>query len=369
MRTLRIAGLLVGGLVLALAGFWTWAQSGTVAQGDLAQVKSYEAEGAAPGDTVRVATYNIGYLSGMTNNEPVERPRSLFSENMNEAVALLDRLDADVIGLQEIDFRAQRSYDVQQLDTLAQRLGYPVAAQAVNWDVRYLPFPYGMPSVHFGRVVSGQAVLSRYPIESHDRVVLAKTSRPFVTRALYLDRLAQVVEVRIGERRVAIVNVHLEAFETETRQAQADEVRALVASLIDDGRPVLLIGDFNAVVPASLDAMSAAERQAFSGDDTMSRMLAGLNLRAALPDSAYNRGMDAVGTYPADAPSRTIDHIYYTPGSLREVNYDVTCGDETPPSDHCAVTAELVLQPASGADATASRSATRSKDLSFVAGR
>ena len=347
MRTLRIAGISLGVLVLSLAAFWFWAQSGTVSDGDLARVKTYEADVGAPADTVRVATYNIGYLSGMTNNEPVERSRSLFSENMDEAVALLDRLDADVVGLQEIDFRAQRSYDVQQLDTLARRLGYPEAAQAVNWDVRYLPFPYGMPSVHFGRVVSGQAVLSRYPVASHERVVLAKTSRPFITRALYLDRLAQVVEVEIGERQVAIVNVHLEAFETETRQAQADEVRTLVSSMIDDGRPVLLIGDFNAVVPASIDAMPAAERQAFSGDDTMARLLDGLNLRPALPDSAYNRGMEAVGTYPADAPSRTIDHVYYTPGSARSVGYDVACGDESPPSDHCAVAMEFVLTPAS----------------------
>jgi hypothetical protein len=106
--------------------------------------------------------------------------------------------------------------------------------------------------------------------------------------------------------------------------------------------------------------MSQSERQAFAGDDTMPRLLEGLGLRPALPDSAYDRGMEAVGTYPADAPSRTIDHVYYTPGTIRPIRYDVACGDATPPSDHCAVAMEAVLAPPSGSRAARrDRSAAR----------
>ena len=99
--------------------------------------------------------------------------------------------------------------------------------------------PYWPPSAHFGRILSGQAVLSRYPIAKNDRIVLEKVaSNPFYYNAVYLDRLAQVTEVQVGGQSVILINLHLEAFDNPTRLEQTKVVKDLAARYAQD-YPVL----------------------------------------------------------------------------------------------------------------------------------
>lgn len=341
-RALRATALILLVLLLGLVVFFFWGSGGTLPEEALATTTTYPAAPAPPRDTLTVMTYNIGYLSGMTNNEPVERTRALYADNMDEAAQLLRDMSPHIVGFQEIDFGAARSFYVHQLDTLARRLGYAASATAVNWNERYVPFPYHWnPAIHFGRVLSGQAVLSRYPIRMHERIELARTSRPFWSDAFYLDRLAQVVEVDVGTDTLVVINVHLEAFEEATREEQAREVRAVFERYVD--RPVLLIGDFNSVHPGAMDALPPAERSAFADDETLRLLLENTSLRSALPDSAYAAPTAQIGTYPTNAPARKIDHIFYTPGRLEALHAYVA---ETPglPSDHRPVVMRFVLR-------------------------
>lgn len=308
----------------------------------MATTTRYDAPFAPPSDTLTVVTYNIGYLSGLTNNEPVPRTRALFAENMDAATTLLQDADADLIGFQEIDLGAARSYAVHQLDTLAQRLGYPASATAVNWDKRYLPFPYHWnPAMHFGRVLSGQAVLSRRPIVGHRRIELARTSRPVWSDIFYLDRLAQIVHVDWGADTLAVLNVHLEAFEEATREAQAVKVNALYRN--EAARhPTLLIGDVNSVLPRHQSALPPPDRAAFADDATLANLLQNTGLQPALPDALP----DALpGTFPADAPRRMIDHIFYNPAHFKLLDARIVGGGATPPSDHRALVARFVRRP------------------------
>jgi endonuclease/exonuclease/phosphatase family metal-dependent hydrolase len=310
--------------------FVLWASSGRLAEEDLAQVRTYApAPDTTAPDTLTVTTYNIGYLSGMTNNEPVVRPDSLFAANMDQSVRFLREVRPDILGLQEIDFGGARVGHVHQLDTLATRLEYPAAAQAVNWDERYLPFPYGRPAVHFGRTLSGQAVLSRLPIQRHTRNVLPRPPQPFYRSIFYLDRLAQVAVVDLGGRPLVLINVHLEAFQVGTREAQARLVNALYRRLADSDIPTLLLGDFNSQLRRPEEA---------SQDETMRLLLDDTALRPAVTSSPGDAGH---ATYPADAPTRRIDYIFYPPRFFKSVGAQRWCGAPTPPSDHCAVTARL----------------------------
>ena len=335
-RALRILGLVVGGLVLGLAGVFFWASSGALSDDELAQVRTYTAQpDTTRPDTLTVTTYNIGYLSGMRNNEPVVRPDSLFHANMDQAAGYLRAAAPDIVALQEIDFGGARVAQQHQLDTLATQLEYPTAAQAVNWDERYLPFPYGRPAVHFGRTLSGQAVLSRLPVRKHARRTLPRPPQPFFRDAFYLDRLAQVGVVDVDGRPLAVINVHLEAFDVGTRETQARVVNDLYRRLADRGIPTLLLGDFNS-------SLSSGEEggQAGAEDATMQHILAGTDLRSAVNTASADT---ASATYPADAPARTIDHIFYPPQFFEAVDTQRWCGRPAPPSDHCAVTAALRL--------------------------
>lgn len=325
-RPLKIAGSVLVTLVLVLVVFFFWASSGRLTESELATTKTYapSPDTTAP-DTLRVMGYNIGYLSGMTNNRPVVRSESLFTANMEQVVNILRESDPDVVGLQEVDFGAARSFHLQQLDTLATRLRYPVAAQAVNWDERYLPFPYGRPAVNFGRTLSGQGVLSRIPVRQHYRGVLPRPQQVFFRDAFYLDRLAQVTVLDVGGRALGVINVHLEAFATETRERQARTVNEMYDRLAGAGLPVLVIGDFN----STLGPEPAA-------DSTFQILLDETSLRPA-------RGDMASATYPADTPSERLDYIFYPPRAMTPVDTRRQCAAPNPPADHCAVATSFLL--------------------------
>jgi endonuclease/exonuclease/phosphatase family metal-dependent hydrolase len=318
-------------LVLVFAGWFLWASASLRPTLAPAEVKRYAAAPAAARDTLTVMTYNIGYLSGMTNNRPVARTQDSFSSNLEAAVRIIDRARPDIIGFQEIDFGAARSFGVHQLDTLAMRGGYAAAAQAVNWDKRYVPFPSANPFMQFGRMASGQAVLSRYPIRTHERVVLERPATLFVYDAFYLDRLAQVVEVEAGQPMV-LINVHLEAFDRATRERQAAVVRDLYRQYRAD-YPVLLLGDFNSRLPADP-----------SDDRTLATLLEIDGLAEAFPDSLYRtQDTAAYGTYPSPEPSRKIDHIFYDARRFEVVEAYIVTGPDQP-SDHRAVVARFVMR-------------------------
>lgn len=338
-RALAVAGSVLGVLLLALTLLFFWASSGRLPEAALAQTTDYAAapDTAAP-DTLTATTYNIGYLSGMTNNEPVVRSDSFLDANLREALALLRAAAPDVVGFQEIDYGAARSGYVHQLDTLAAGLGHAAAAQAVNWDERYLPFPYGRPAVHFGRTLSGQAVLGRFPVRRHARIVLARPPQSFVRDAFYLDRLAQVAVLDLGGRPLAVVNVHLEAFHVGTRERQARTVNRLYDRLAAQGLPVLLLGDFNSPLPDAGSEASTNPQGIVAADRTMQLLLADLDVRPVFPDTSTQ---PPPGTYPADAPTEQIDHIFYPPAHFAVVGRQVLCGAPSPPSDHCAVTASF----------------------------
>jgi len=329
-RVLKFVGLIVGAVLLGGVLFFFWASAGQLSEAELAQTETYAADPAAPGrDTLTVMTYNIGFLSGMTNNKPVVRSESLFTANMSQAVDLFRTVNPGVVGLQEVDYGSARSFYVRQLDTLATRLGYTAAARAVNWNVRYLPFPYGWPAVHYGRVLSGQAVLGRLPVRQHRRYVLPRPPQPFYRSAFYLDRLAQAALIDIGGRPLVVLNVHLEAYHDSTRERQARVVRAIYDSVVRPGVPVFLLGDFNSEVAASDDA-------------TMDLLLDETDLRPV-----RDRADSTAATYPAADPTKNIDHILYRPSLITPVAASVRCGPSAhPPSDHCAVAMSAVLAPA-----------------------
>lgn len=336
-------GVALGVLFLAFVLFFFWASSGRVPEADLAQTNTYPVAPTTTGaDTVTVMTYNIGYLSGMTNNDPVVRSDSFLAANMNQALHLIREADPDLVGVQEIDYGGGRSGYVHQLDTIATRLGYAEAAQAVNWDERYLPFPYGRPAVNFGRMLSGQSLLSRSPIRRHARIVLTPPSQAFYRAPFYLSHLAQVALVDLGGRPLAVMNLHLEAFDVAAREQQAREANALYDRLTAAGLPVLLMGDVNSVFSASRPTLPPEQHRKFAGDETIPLLLDDTGLRAVYPDSTYQA--EPPRTFPANAPNRKLDHIFYPPDLLAPVNRSIRCEAPSPPSDHCAVVASFRLR-------------------------
>ena len=316
-------------LILAFVVFYFWASSGTQPRDKLREILTYgdTPESQEIQEIFTVMTYNMGYLSGMTNNQPEKRPgKAFFDKNMESFLQLLEEIQPDIIGFQEIDFHSQRSHYVNQLETIAQKAGYPYAVKGINWDKRYLPFPYWPPSVHFGRVLSGQAVLSRWPILSGERIVLSKPkNKPFFYNAFYLDHLILAAKIKIGGRELIILNVHLVDIDRETREEQAKRLLN-VYHLFKDNYPVLLLGDFNSIppdAPRKKDFTDEPEMD-FRNDRTIAFFLEEPGLKAA----------DITGfTFPTANPTRKLDYIFYTHDKIRLIKVfipDIAGSDHLP---------------------------------------
>ncbi len=323
-RFLKICIFTLIALLLFVVLFFLWASSPTLSEDDYASIITNNYEQKIDNDSIYgIVTYNIGYLSGMTNNTSAEKPRSLFEENLKKAKDNFLQVNPDIIAFQEIDYDAARSYFVNQQNEIAS-LGYNYVAKAVNWDETYVPFPYWPLSIHFGKTVSGQSILSKYPIISHERKVLERVANaPFYRDALYLERLAQISSIRLEQKEIKIINVHLEAFDKPTRVKQMDAIIRLFEAY-SKAHPTILLGDFNSAPTFKNPAIE--------------KLLSLPNVGNAV----FNEEAPS-NTYDTEAPFKRIDYIFYSKNSIAYVDGKVlTQFGQT--SDHLPVLMRFKLK-------------------------
>lgn len=300
-KIFKILFIVFVGFFFVLVGFYFWASSPNLAATQYHKLVTSDYQSDVSSDSVHsIITYNIGYLSGMTNNLPLEKPKSLFEQNLNKVIYELKKADADILAFQEIDYDSKRSHHVNQQNELA-KLGYHFLGQAVNWDKKYVPFPYLPFSLHFGKVISGQSVLSKYPLIEEERIQLERDpENPFYYDSFYLDRLAQVVKIKIRDRILVLINVHLEAYNKETRARQMQKVKALYLNYYKDF-PTILLGDFNSDIHFSDPSISVLLKLPNTGC------------------SAFDP-LNPENTFNSKAPTNRLDYIFYNEDFIEEIS-------------------------------------------------
>ncbi len=281
-------------------------------------------------------TYHLNHLAGPASSSANPSPDSLYNRNLDRATELIRRADPDFIGFQDVDFHAARSAYVHQLDSLATRLGYAAGAQAVNWNDRYVPSTFVHPAVHSGPLVSGQGILSQYPLRQHVRKELSH-SQSFGRNAFRPNSLVQVTPADIGGWPLLIMNVHLSATDPDVREAQARTVSQFYVRLAEKGYPIVMIGSFNSLMPSAQASGGATT------DETMETLLQGTNLQTTLSSESAQLTGQSVATYPAENPTQKIDYVFYRPRLVVPIDSEIRCGDPSPPSSHCALTVSFVL--------------------------
>lgn len=262
---------------------------------------------------IKVLTFNIGFLygEGSEGQGYSHRGVDFYKKGLEKISSEIKDWGADVVCLQEIDFDSSRSGHVNQAQFIAKRAGYPYVAEAVSWNAHYIPFPYWPIKNNFGAMKSGGAVLSKFPILRNEVTLLQKPlSQPWWYNLFYLHRYFQEVTVSAGEKNFNVVNLHLEAFDKVDRRSQ---ILALVQK-IRQGQVDLVTGDFN-MLPKS-----AAKRTRFvkSTDeyenDPSYELMQGSGLSEVIPDEIYALDEARYFTYPAWAPDRRLDYIWYKTG-------------------------------------------------------
>jgi len=266
-------------------------------------------------------TYNIGYLSGMTNNTANWKDNSFTELHYNQLINLIDTENPDLIAFQEIDYHSKRSSWIDLHDSLTTRF-YPWSVKAINWDNNYVPFPYWPPRVNFGRILSGQSVMSKWELADPQREVLAKVkSNPFYYNAFYLDRLLVSAKVEHPIHNFLLMNVHSEAFDTLTRNEQLTDVYGKFKTA-SQNQPVIIAGDFNASPESGESGI-----RLFLNDSTIG--CAGFQ-----PDQPN------YFTFSSGNPQERIDYLFYTKKDFAELSGRVAV-EFGEISDHLPVMARL----------------------------
>ena len=260
---------------------------------------------------IKVLTFNIGFLYGRGSEGPEynHRGRDYYESSLMKVSQEIKDWGADIVFLQEIDFESSRSHSIDQAEFIAKNAGYPFIAEAPSWDANYIPFPYWPLSNNFGQMKSGGAILSTYPITSHEVTLLAKPkSQPWWYNLFYLHRYFQKVTLRIGDKDINVINLHLEAFDKLDRQLQVTElVHKLKNENID-----LVAGDFNMLPTSALKKSKFFNDDEYENDSSFDIMNQS-GLSEVIPDDIYQKSESLYFTFPAWAPDRRLDYIWFRP--------------------------------------------------------
>lgn len=157
---------------------------------------------------MRIASYNIKCFN--------------YNADKAEVLEVLRRVDADVVGIQEVDADTERCGPGNQIQMIAEALGYPY------W--------FFCPSIDYRGGQYGHGVVSRYPILESSVVDYAETG-PKDHNRNYERHLLQV-----GDKKLAFYNTHI----TLGKEQQGSEFLQVTAAMAEDEYCVLA-GDMNAL--------------------------------------------------------------------------------------------------------------------------
>lgn len=308
----------------------------------------------APGQQLKVMTWNVQYLAGKRyvfwydearggDTRPTDEDLAF---NLDEVARVIRAEQPDIVLLQELDKGAKASDYQDQLALLRERLAdlYPCAAQAYQWKAEFVPERHVFGSV--GRTL---ATLSRYTIEQAQRIQLPQESDNVLSRLLQPQRavLASYLPLRDGGQ-LAVLNTQL-ARHVQGNDVQARQVRALEEQMDQferQGTPWLLGGDFNLLPLGQYRRLKPEQRQFYSPDSELHALW---DKYPMIPGNAEATGAERsawLTHFPNDpdleGPDRTLDYLFHSP-KLRRVGAQVVQQDTLAISDHLPVTARLLL--------------------------
>lgn len=234
---------------------------------------------------------------------------------------VIARCAPDIVGLQELDVKRRRTGSVDQAELIARDLG-----MAVHFHPAF-----SVEQEHYG-----DAILTALPM----RLVKAAALPGLPNRPFLEPRGALWVAVKLAdELELQVFNTHLGLLAAE-RAAQVGALlgEAWLGHPACQGKPVVLLGDFNAVP----------------------RSRAHARLRQRLADAVLTLPPGQGGpraTFPSRWPLLRLDHVFLSEG-VEALRAEVPCGrEERRASDHLPLVVDLrvtasVDQPLSAAGAT-----------------
>ncbi len=211
---------------------------------------------AYDGGSVRVLTWNIRLglarfpWSFESCGDSVIKEKTLVEKSLMAISEKLNSIDPDVVLLQEVDFLSKRSGYINQIQFLLDNTNLNYGAYASMYKTQFAP------SDGLGMVDGGNAILSKYKLESAERIPLAlRTDQSSIEQYFYLRRniiKAKIPDLVQNGKDFYAVNIHATAFATDnTKQKHIDKYIEVLDEINNNGDLFVAGGDLNSVPPGS----------------------------------------------------------------------------------------------------------------------
>ncbi|MFW6299144.1 MAG: endonuclease/exonuclease/phosphatase family protein [Bacillota bacterium] len=228
----------------------------------------------APGDTLTLMTYNIGYgglgseedfvMDGGKKGRPDSKADVL--DYLEGSLSLMENHASDVYFLQEIDEPSRRSYDIDQVSLMHETMGEDafMSSFAYNFKVVFVPFPVSLTD-HLGRVESGIQTLSAFEIDEATRYQFPGAfSWPLRTANLKRAMVVNRVPVEGSDKELVLINLHMSAYDDGSlREQEMAFFNAILEQEKDAGNYVIAGGDFNQTFPQAKDVYPVVDEESF----------------------------------------------------------------------------------------------------------
>lgn len=296
---------------------------------------------------IKILSWNIGYGQGLGSegsDHYAIKTKTEFDKTISDISLVIKESGADIVLIQEADFRSKRSYYQNQLKIISELAHFPYAARAVSWRANYVPFPYWPLNRHFEKVVSGGMILSKFPITKNKIQLLEKPKKnPWWYNFFYLFRFSQVVHLKINDRTFKIVNSHLEAWDQNNRIEQAK----LLYERFNEWNDILVFGgDFNTVPTNSekKDHFNGYPDDHYVDDITLSIFNKFKFLKETVTDAEFKQDEKKYFTFPSNHPDRKLDYLFVK-NDCGVLEFKILKSEAGVLSDHFPIMTKITISP------------------------
>ncbi|AWY41339.1 endonuclease/exonuclease/phosphatase family protein [Pseudomonas putida] len=308
----------------------------------------------APGQALKVMTWNVQYLAGkryvfwndLANGTDESPTPEDMAFSFDEVARVIRDEQPDIVLLQELDDGAKATDYQNQLKLLHERVAdlYPCSVAAYDWKADFVPDPH-----IFGSVGRQLATLSRFQIDHAQRLQLPVAKANLISRQFQPKNalLAAYLPLNDGGQ-VAVLNTHLDRVTQpdENLQAQVSAVAKVLDKFESRGTPWLIGGDFNLLPLGQYQRLPDEQRTLYSADSALHVLW---DRYPMIPTNNEASGIDRarwLTHYPNDpglsGPDRTVDYLFYSP-RIKRVEATVRQDDTLRISDHLPVIARFLL--------------------------
>ncbi len=222
----------------------------------------------APSGLINILTWNIRFgigrlpFFGDSCGDRTIMTEKEVLDALELIVAKIDEIDPDIILLQEADRESKRTAYIDEVQWILDHTDLNYAAYASIWKAQIIP------SDGLGRIDAGNVILSKWEIESAERIKLPlRTDQDALTTMFYLRRNVLKTKIAIpGQGPFYAVNVHATAFATDdTKQNHIGKFKEILDEISSDGYDFIAGGDFNSVPPGA--ETDYCDEDACAGDE------------------------------------------------------------------------------------------------------